>query len=145
MVTQRRHDQFAKIFVSGQMNQSDDAVSELLALAAHRCAPISLCLEALSATIHANSSNENLKTAASLIIERFPEETSVPVKIVELILGQTREVCPVLVPKSSSFIQNSHIERCMLLSIFAVVGCVNENMCLLIAPCECYFLCMHRT
>lgn len=95
------------------MNQKDDAELELLALAAHRCAPISLCLEALSAMIHANGSNENLKTAADLIIERFPGEPSVPVKIVELILGQRREVCPMLMPRNPSFsVENSHIQRC---------------------------------
>lgn len=74
------------------MGQKDEAEAELLVLAAHKEASIQICIEALSVVLDASSGAESLKTAASLIIDRFPGETYVPVKIVELIMGQKEEV-----------------------------------------------------
>ncbi len=85
------------------MGQTDKAEQELLALAAHSDASSQLCLEAISALIYANSGAESLRTAASLIIDRFPGETFVPVKVVEYIMGLKGEVWLVK-PSSDCFI-----------------------------------------
>lgn len=75
-----------------QLGQREEAEAELLALAAHKDASVQFCMEAFSAMIEANSGTESLKAAAELILDRSQRETYVPVKIVEAILGQMKEV-----------------------------------------------------
>ena len=74
------------------MGQKEEAEAELLALAAHADASLQFCMEAFSAMIEANSGTESLKAAADLIFDRLQRETHAPVKIIEAILGQTKEV-----------------------------------------------------
>lgn len=75
-----------------QLGQREEAEAELLALAAHKDASIQFCMEAFSGMIEANSGTESLKAAADLVLDRLQKETIVPVKIIEAILGQTKEV-----------------------------------------------------
>ena len=76
-----------------QLGQFDNAGSELLQLTAHADASLGCCIEGLAALLGSQSAPmETLKTAVGLMLERFPEDTELPIRLVELIFGQKDEV-----------------------------------------------------
>ena len=80
-----------------QLGQREQAETELLDLAALNSATaMSVNIEAFCAVLEAHGSPDNLKAAGDLIVQRFPDETYVPTKLVEVILsGEVRtSPCP---------------------------------------------------
>lgn len=75
-----------------QLDEPEQADAELLALAAHTDASLALCLEGLSAVIALPCCGA-LKPAADLILERFGQDATVPLRIGELILCADAQVC----------------------------------------------------
>ena len=76
-----------------QLKQPEQADAELLALVAHKDASAVLCLAALSAVLQAPRCSA-LRHAADLVLERFAEDATMPVRLVRACLGASqKEVC----------------------------------------------------
>ena len=73
-----------------QLEGTDQADAELLAAVLQKDASAELCLAALSAALKAPRCSA-LKSAADIVMERFAEDATVPLRIVEALLEASRE------------------------------------------------------
>ncbi len=71
-----------------QLGEPDQADAELLALVTHKNASAALCLGALLVVIQSPSCSA-LKPAAGILLERFAEDATVPLHMVQELLGAT--------------------------------------------------------
>ena len=77
-----------------QLGQSDSAGTDLLALAVHPDTKIGACTDGLAAMLGSQEPQmETLKSAMELMLERFPGDTHLPVRLAELIYKQEEQVC----------------------------------------------------
>ncbi len=74
-----------------QLKKPEQADAELLALVLHKDASAALCLAALSAALKAPCCSA-LKSAADIVLERFAEDATVPLRLVQALLGTSKEV-----------------------------------------------------
>ena len=73
-----------------QLEQPEQADAELLALVAHKDASAALCLAGLSAVVQAPRCSA-LKPGADIVLERFAEDHTVPLRMLEVLLGSAEE------------------------------------------------------
>ena len=73
-----------------QLEGKDQADAELLALVMHKDASAESCLAALSAALKAPNCGA-LKSAADIVLERFAEDATVPLRFVEALLDTSKE------------------------------------------------------
>ena len=73
-----------------QLGEAEQADAELLALVAHKDACASLCLAGFSAAIREPRCNA-MKPAADILLERFAEDATVPLRMVQTLLGAIQE------------------------------------------------------
>ncbi len=73
-----------------QLDRSEQADAELLALVMHKDASAKLCLAALSAALKAPRCSA-LKPAADIVLQRCAEDAAVPLRLVQTLLGASKD------------------------------------------------------
>ncbi|CAL5220282.1 g2267 [Coccomyxa viridis] len=73
-----------------QLKKPEQADAELLALVLHKDASAALCLEALSAALKAPCCSA-LKPSAGIVLERFADDATVPLRLVQALLSASKE------------------------------------------------------
>ena len=73
-----------------QLEGTDQADAELLALVLHKDASAERCLAALSAALKAPRCSA-LKSAADIVLERFAEDATVPLRLVQALLKTSKD------------------------------------------------------
>ncbi|CAL5220290.1 g2275 [Coccomyxa viridis] len=73
-----------------QLDRPEEADAELLALVLHKDASAALCLASLTAVLEAPGCSA-LKPAADIVLERFAEDATVPLRLVQALLGASED------------------------------------------------------
>ena len=71
-----------------QLGEPDQADAELLALVTHKDASAALCLGAFLVAVQSSGCSA-LKPAVDILLERFAEDATVPLHMVQELLGAT--------------------------------------------------------